>query len=413
MSLGLALIKKVIKKQTDLAKLSINGITEDHFHGEDEKRAYQSLFQHYKLYGQLPSLAVVRADAEVSFPKNLPKEPLSFWMDQVKQRHIEFLYKEALKTLSKCLRDSDIKEAESVIKSLFFATRQNSEIGDLKQLSDLREELIEHHDRKQRSPGILGISFGLPFLDEMSDGAQPGDLVIILGRLGKGKTYLLARMSLAAMNQKKSVLFVSPEMQNVQMARRLFSLHANLPSKALKQGTLSFFGKDHLRKAKLPETDFWLLRPAYKFTVENLYLLAQQLQPDCIDVDSAYFLHTSSKVNGRFDRLSYTAEMLKELATALGIPVRAAYQLNREAAKSKGGAEMHHIYMSDVIGQLASIAIGIGDIKNEKDDGMLMQELNVMKGRDGESGKVKVVIDPLRMTMTEMRNQEGEDEKQE
>ena len=64
------------------------------------------------------------------------------------------------------------------------------------------------------------MTLGWPTLDAATNGAMGGELVVIAGRPGMGKTYALIEMAHAAWLSGKSILFASMEMGLMQIARR-------------------------------------------------------------------------------------------------------------------------------------------------------------------------------------------------
>jgi len=88
---------------------------------------------------------------------------------------------------------------------------------------------------------ITGISSGFKDLDELTSGFQPGDLIIIGGRPGMGKTaFSLNIAQHVGVELGEPVAFFSLEMSREQIAMRLLSSIAMVNSAALRKG---FIGK--------------------------------------------------------------------------------------------------------------------------------------------------------------------------
>ena len=68
----------------------------------------------------------------------------------------------------------------------------------LKSVNDGLSEMVDDMQRRFEGGGMLGTSFGLPGMDEMTGGKQPGDLIIIAARPSMGKTTLALQGCLAA-----------------------------------------------------------------------------------------------------------------------------------------------------------------------------------------------------------------------
>ena len=70
--------------------------------------------------------------------------------------------------------------------------------------------------------GITGVRTGITELDELTNGLQKSDLIILAARPGVGKTsFALTIAANAAINFQQNVAFFSLEMDGVQLAQRL------------------------------------------------------------------------------------------------------------------------------------------------------------------------------------------------
>lgn len=68
----------------------------------------------------------------------------------------------------------------------------------LKSVNDALGEMVEGMERRMQSGGMVGTSYGLPEMDDMTGGKQPGDLIIIAARPSMGKTTLALQGCMAA-----------------------------------------------------------------------------------------------------------------------------------------------------------------------------------------------------------------------
>ena len=76
-----------------------------------------------------------------------------------------------------------------------------------------QSQVIEKHNAIQScSERLPGVTFGFPYIDEVSGGAQPGDAITIVGQTSVGKTFLALKVALSAYYSGKDVLIVSTEM---------------------------------------------------------------------------------------------------------------------------------------------------------------------------------------------------------
>ena len=124
----------------------------------------------------------------------------------------------------------------------------------------------------------------------------------------------------------------------------------------------------------------------------------QELRPTVVYVDGAYLMQTKDRTKAKWENVTAIAEYQKMIAKDFNIPVIASWQFNR-----KGPGSLGNISYSDAIGQLASIVCGITDEKGAEKINRWQRRsykiLNLLKGREGEKGVMKVLYDMGRMVI--------------
>jgi replicative DNA helicase len=86
-----------------------------------------------------------------------------------------------------------IADAQSAISAL-----SHSRGHRLKSVNDALGEMVDGMQRRMESGGMIGTSYGLAEMDEMTGGKQAGDLIIIAARPSMGKTTLALQGCMAA-----------------------------------------------------------------------------------------------------------------------------------------------------------------------------------------------------------------------
>lgn len=84
-------------------------------------------------------------------------------------------------------------------------------------------------EEKNRTEDLLGLSSGVPGLDLMTRGYQPGEITIIGAKSGIGKTSLLIQSAIANVSQGVPVLLFSLEMTRQQILRRMLCAVSGVP----------------------------------------------------------------------------------------------------------------------------------------------------------------------------------------
>jgi replicative DNA helicase len=247
--------------------------------------------------------------------------------------------------------------------------------------------------------------FGWPTLDYQTQGIMPGDLVSFVGRPATGKSWLALYLALANWLQKhRRVLLCSMEMNTLAICLRIAAMYAGLPAAQIKKAALStgtfesyFISLDGLSSE---EGGLWVLDGNLAACPEDIYELAHTLGCDGVVIDGAYLTRHRNKKLDRYTRVAENAETMKACSGDLGMWTAASWQLKREAAaktkKHKGKpqgekADLEDIGYSDAIGQLSSIVIGL--MQEESVETINGRWLEILKGRNGETGKLHIKWD--------------------
>lgn len=403
MSAGLGLFQKIIKDKYKISTLQDHGISERVFN-QEEKKVYNFLVKYHREYGDVPPLATVVLETGVSFP-TVPNNSVDYWIDCVKKGYIRRQIVNCANRIVKTKATSDFNNnCENWIRTLHTDISSFNLIEKVYTIADIAPQVVEAHDRRQKSPEMFGIPFGIPYLDTISDGAQPGDTIAICARPELGKTMLMLTMALSAFRKAKTILYVTLEMSAFQNVRRIIAVDASVPAMRMRLGKLGHWGRKEMlssvKRFKANKNNFYLLQGSLHTTVEDLISRVQDIQPDVLYVDGAYLLRSNLKITSKVERIAYTAETLKAIATTFLIPVIETYQFDRKVGKKSTGG-LGNIGWSDVVGQLGSIVLGIADsdfLEERKTFAARQYKiLEILKGREGEKGKIKMLFDMQRM----------------
>lgn len=403
MSAGLGLFQKIIKDKCKITVLRDSGLSERVFN-QDEKKVFKFLVNYYREYGSTPPLDTVSLETGVSFPV-VPNNPIDYWVDRVKKSYIR---KQVVNCANRVIKTKGTEEfnnnCSAWINLLYNDINSFDLIEKVFTAAEVSPRVMHEHDRRQKSPEMFGIPFGIPYLDAISDGAQPTDTIAICARPGVGKTMLMLTMALNAFKKNKTILYVTLEMSVFQNVRRLIAIDASVPAMKMRLGKLSHWGRkemaNSIKNFSKKENKFYLLQGSLYTTVEDLVSRVQDLQPDILYVDGAYLLRSALKITSKVERVSYTAEILKGIASTFSIPVIETYQFNRQVGNKAKGS-LGKIGWSDVVPQLGSIVLSLSnnDFLEERKTFASRQYkiLELLKGREGEQGTIKMLFDMQRM----------------
>ncbi|MBC8489075.1 MAG: replicative DNA helicase [Bacteroidetes bacterium] len=212
-------------------------------------------------------------------------------------------------------------------------------------LANIMEDYEKELDRRMKlfAEGCtIGIKTGIVFLNKITHGWKPGELIIVAGRPGMGKTAVgLNLFAKNAAEQNKNILFFSLEMDEFPLLDRLTCSYGGIDPNFLKSGEIKNYpdqlSKFQETKQKLKSLPFSIDDNAYS-DIKHITTVSRAKNRkgkcDMVVIDYLQLIETSqSKSNSYFkNREREVSEMtrsLKRLAKELKIPVILLAQLNR------------------------------------------------------------------------------------
>lgn len=284
--------------------------------------------------------------------------------------------------------DEQISEAMRELLALAESARSGSGLVAAKELV---RELLDDLDRRRE--GLQGLSVGLPDFDAISSGLEPGDLVVIAGRPGMGKTALLVSIA-AHVSRSTGVAVFSAEMSAQQLLRRCVALLGSV-----NQGKLR-------RASKLEEADWQAIGGATEMLASRHLWIDDKPLPTLGHIRSEVLTLKARSPLGlvlvdyvqliqgaganRYEQLRDVAYGLKGLAKEAQVPVILLAQLNRgvESRDQKRG-RLSDLRDSGAIEEAADI-VGMLYSEGYYDQGHSMPyvlECAIEKNRNGERGE--------------------------
>ena len=265
-------------------------------------------------------------------------------------------------------------------------------VSSLEIIADIVWEQIKE---KKGDPGISGISTGLNGLDNLTAGMDGGELWLISGRPGMGKTATMLNMLLTGAKQSKTGLFFSLEMNKQLLVERLLSINTGIhlyPD--IRMGSLD----DEQLKIIKESLSIFKLYPIFLDTnfIASLDYLEMMIRKyrrseniDIVYVDYIQLLAErdadSTQALGRISR------RCKLLAEELNIPIVIASQLNRALeARSNKRPILSDLRQSGNLEEDADLVLAIYRDKkyNMKTPDPRLMEGIILKQRNGPTGTV-------------------------
>jgi len=280
---------------------------------------------------------------------------------------------------------------------------QLAESGTSDTTSHLKDLLQETYERleAQDEHSFTGLETGFFELDEMLNGLQHGEMIIVAARPSMGKTALALNMAeYIAATCKQPVAVFSLEMSRQQLAQRLLCSRSGVDAHKLRRNMLNSDDFHELAKTvgELSEA------PLYIDDTPGLTLLGLRAKARRLaarhDIKAIFVdylqLMTSPGAESRQQEVSNMSRGIKALSRELNVPVVCLSQLNR-ASESREG---HRPRMSDLresgsIEQDADVVLMLHreDYYHRGEDDYTetnQAELIITKQRNGPTGSIKL-----------------------
>ena len=293
------------------------------------------------------------------------------------------------------------------------AQRQTSnKFTDAPSMMGKAVEAIEKlHARKS---DIIGLATGFTKLDRMPAGLHPGNLILLAGRPGHGKTSLAMNIASNVLLRKTTgaVVFFSMEMSEAEIANRLLSCQSGISLQDVRRGFLVHDNWTRLTNAaaRLSETQLFVDDTAGLSVLQvrgRARRLANELRQkgkalSLIIIDYLQLMHGGSRrAENRQLEVAEISRGLKFLARDLKVPVVALSQLSRKVedkARTDGKPQLSDLRDSGSLEQDADVVVFIHrEFASRPQDPTLdprKAEIILAKQRQGAIGAIPVFFDP-------------------
>ncbi|NQT97553.1 MAG: replicative DNA helicase [Candidatus Marinimicrobia bacterium] len=293
----------------------------------------------------------------------------------------------------------DVDEILDQAEQAIFNISQKRLRGGFKQIEPILHEAFERLDKIHAQPGsVTGVPSGLVDLDEITSGFQPGELIIIAGRPGMGKTSLALTIARnAAVDHNTSVGIFSLEMANHQLALRLLTAEARVDSHLVRTGKLPKAQWQNLSIAvgNLAEAPI-MLDDTPGISVLELRAKARRLCAEkkvgVIMIDYLQLMAGPKGLDSRQQEISVISRSMKALAKELEIPVIALSQLSR-AVENRSD---HHPLLSDLRES--------GAIEQDADLVIFLFRPYIYSNDEEDRGKAQIIVAKQRNGPTGTKN---------
>ena len=421
-------VLKLMMKNSRTYPYIANKLKKVHFASKEHKAIFNFLYNYYQAYGKRATYKIFLRKLSDKGEKKLNRYKLIFkkiLQDKVLLRELPYYIKEIIKSY----------KARRFLVSVYSANQQinngnvSRAIDTLHgQLTNLQQEGNDHIIReggylesvKQRGKELvnksyyfgeyMGVPTGLRVFDRCYGGVYPGELGVIVGGTGKGKSVLLLNFAVNATKLKLPVVIVTIEMSKLQYEYRLDSRLSQIEANKFRKKELSNLEiKQWIKKMRkfrksgkiyiidIPEganADLinMKLKDAERYLKTDKYLLI---------VDYLNLMVPNRNISGGnndWQVLGEISENLKQLARKKNIPVWTASQLSKQGAK-KSALNAEDVGYAYKISADSDFQLGLIQTNEMEEEGIL--KIVCMKGRSGKFPAIICYPDFKRMRLND------------
>lgn len=262
-----------------------------------------------------------------------------------------------------------------------------------------------------------GVPTGLYDLDHKLGGLRPGEMTIVAGRPGHGKTALGLQIARYVAGLRVPTVFVSLEMGWERLLHRLVANATGIDSRILEgERPLGDTGLAAVTEAlaDLEKVPLWvddeerLTLPALE---AKLTALRDEAGLGLVVIDYLQLLRSPRERRSRVDEVTDVAEGLVALAKRLAVPVLALAQLNREVEKRADPRPiLSDLRDSGAIEQAADAVVMLWseEAYDPGESARNIVKLSVAKNRSGPTGLLDLRFTPALSKFDNLSNRTQE-----
>jgi len=338
----------------------------------------------------------------------VPPDNLSIFIEKIKQSYTRRM----LLNIASKVEDFVLSDSSEVLNPTELVSFALNQITDLSvnatttdavyKMGDNTEEVL--NQRAEHPTQVPGLEIGWTDYDRYTNGAQPGDLIVVCAPSKVGKSVLLTNWATnLSIIDSIPILYIDTEMNEREQEDRILSNLTGIPHNEILSGmyvldTINGTAVEKLAKLKIAREklqlgSYYHIYMPY-FTIEKVTALTRKFSVQ-LGVKALFFDYIkipSNQANFKsmqeYQALGFFTSGLKDLAGMLRIPVFTACQTNRDDLNTND-PDASNIGGSYRILQLASKLMFLINKSEEKiaKDGFQNgnQQLLIKYQRNGES----------------------------
>jgi len=283
--------------------------------------------------------------------------------------------------------DINPEELYTNISREILTTNTSSIVYRTSVFDNIDDRIKLYEDKRDNPEKYRGLQYGIEEIDALTGGMYKGQLYMIIGRTGAGKSRSLFNIGANVAKRGKSVMYCTIEMEAAIIQQMWESRESRIPLQNILRANMGPMEPQYIKFLKesvdtkipfyivdIPQGCTTGMIDAEVATFEKVHGKV----PDIVLIDYANLINPVSKFKDRPEKYDHVFRELKEGSRAHKTVYYTAAQMNRESLKSKEpGTE--HVSFSDAASYHCDAIFRVFADKNSEEN----KEINfeVIKGR--------------------------------
>lgn len=360
-----AVLGSMMKSQDAVSDV-IDRLKADDFYLKEHQQIYQAMIEMYKksiaidlmtTYSVLNEKKLLELVGGMSYLSRLVDEAIvstnaKFYAETViAKSRMRQLIKAAEEMRSQAYGGG--KEAEDILdraEQRIFEIAHRTQKKNYVNINTVFEENLRQLQELEKNKGqIPGIATGFRDVDNILNGIQKDNLVVLAARPGVGKTSFALNIASNVAAKGKTVLIFSMEMSSEELGQRILSMTASIEMEKMKSGNLS---PDEWMALSTAQDDYEDMKlfvdDAAKISILEMKNKCRRLKAehglDLVIIDYLQLMSLDRRTENRVNEISEITRSIKILAKELEVPVIMLSQLSRDSEKRSD----HRLMLSDL-----------------------------------------------------------------
>lgn len=341
-------------------------------------------------YNKTPGPVVLQEEFGLSFDE--PHSDVRWVIQELRKRHMVNQMSDMLLTAAGSVQHEPEETADILL----------GQVTRLKQEVRTQDDSLSHHDwmnvyadyqeRCQRGM-FKGLTFGFEEIDEVLGGMRPETLTYVIGRPKRYKSWFLLKAALENFLKGKNVTVWSLELDRFQMYWRFMCMMASVSWVRFQMQGLNPDEHERIKETvKIVENSgrLHIRAPRGGCTVPEIRQQSREDEADFVVIDQLSWLRHTEKIRSdlRHREVEYINYDLKEATD--DFPIYIAAQFNREADSVDEMADLSKIGLSDSIGQIADMVMGLYRNKEMAKNNLI--EFGTIESRGFENARFEIKV---------------------